>query len=107
MEGSESKQSFFDRLKDATNVVATRAREGIEDLQTRQGLSRAYNDLGRTTVELVEKGEVTHPELTAAAEKIKALKAELEASESEAAGSSAPAASSESAPPSEPTPPAG
>jgi hypothetical protein len=107
MEGSESKQSFFDRLKDATNVVATRAREGIEDLQTRQGLSRAYNDLGRTTVELVEKGEVTHPELTAAAEKIKALKAELEASESEAAGSSEPAASSESAPPSEPTPPAG
>jgi uncharacterized protein involved in exopolysaccharide biosynthesis len=107
MEGSESKQSFFDRLKDATNVVATRTREGIEDLQTRQGLSRAYNDLGRTTVELVEKGEVTHPELTAAAEKIKALKADLEASESEAAGSTEPAASSESAPPSEPTPPAG
>jgi hypothetical protein len=105
MEGSEPKQSFFDRLKDATTVVTTRAREGIEDLQTRQGLSRAYNDLGRTTVELVEKGEVTHPDLVAEAEKIKALKAELEAI---GADESKPdAAESEPSAPSEPTPPAG
>jgi ATP-dependent DNA ligase len=103
MEGSEPKQSFFDRLKDATTVVATRAREGIEDLQTRQELSRAYSDLGRTTVDLVEKGEVTHPELSAAAEKIKSLKAELEAAK-EADQS---AAEPEPAAPSEPTPPAG
>jgi len=100
MEGSESKQTFFDRLKDATTVVATKAREGIEDLQTKQELSRAYGDLGRTTVDLVEKGEITHPELTAAAEKIKSLKAELEA-ESAAASEPEPDA------PSEPTPPAG
>ena len=78
MEGSE-KQSFMDRLKEATGVVATKAREGIEDLQTRQSLSRAYNDLGRKTVELVEKGEITHPELSAAVEEIKALKAEIAA----------------------------
>jgi hypothetical protein len=101
MEGSEPKQSFFDRLKDATNVVATRAREGIEDLQTRQELSRAYSDLGRTTVDLVEKGEVTHPELSAAVEKIKALKAELEATEEADQSAAEPSA------PSEPTPPAG
>ena len=79
MEGSEPKQSFFDRLKDATGVVMDKTREGIEDLQTRQSLSRAYNDLGRTTVELVEKGEVTHPQLNAAVEEIKTLKAELAA----------------------------
>lgn len=101
MEGSEPKQSFFDRLKDATNVVATRAREGIEDLQTRQELSRAYSDLGRTTVDLVEKGEVTHPELTAAVEKIKSIKAELEASKED------DQSAAESSAPTEPTPPAG
>lgn len=101
MEGSEPKQSFFDRLKDATNVVATRAREGIEDLQTRQELSRAYSDLGRTTVDLVEKGEVTHPELTAAVEKIKSIKAELEASKED------DQSAAESSTPTEPTPPAG
>jgi hypothetical protein len=79
MEGSEPKQSFFDRLRDATGVVVEKTREGIEDLQTRQSLSRAYNDLGRKTVELVEKGEITHPELSAAVEEIKALKAEIAA----------------------------
>ena len=94
MEGSEPKQSFFDRLKDATSVVATKTREGIEDLQTRQELSRAYNDLGRTTVELVENGEVTHPELSTKVEKIKTLKAELAAEEA-AAGEQAPPAQSE------------
>ena len=95
MEGSGQKQTFFDRLKEASGVVATKAREGIEELQTRQELSRAYNDLGRTTAELVESGAVTHPDLTAAVGKITALKAELEA-----AGAS-------EAEPAEPTPPAG
>ena len=31
MEGSEPKQSFFDRLKDATGVVVDKTREGIEE----------------------------------------------------------------------------
>ena len=81
MEGSEPKQSFFDRLKDATGVVVEKTREGVEDLQTRRQLSRAYGDLGRTTAELVEKGAVTHPELGTKVEEIKALKAELAAEE--------------------------
>ena len=93
MEGSEPKQSFFDRLKDATGVVVEKTREGIEDLQTRQALSRAYNDLGRTTVELVEKGEVTHPELSTEVEEIKQLKAELAAEEAAAAEQAPPAQS--------------
>jgi hypothetical protein len=84
MEGSEPKQSFFDRLKDSAGVVMDKTREGIEDLQTKQALFRAYNDLGRTTAELVEKGEVTHPQLDAAVEEIKKLKTELAAEEAEA-----------------------
>jgi hypothetical protein len=98
MEGSAKKQSFFDRVKDATGVVATKAKEGIEELQTKTELSRAYGDLGRKTAELVEKGALTHPDLTADVEKIKSLKAELEA---------ANAPESEPAAPSETTPPAG
>jgi hypothetical protein len=103
MEGS--KQSFFDRLKDATGVVMERTREGIEDLQTKQALSRAYNDLGRTTVELVEKGELTHPQLTAAVDEIKKLKAELEAEGGSDTPASEPAAAEPAA--DEPPPPAG
>ena len=93
MEGSGGKQSFLDRLKDATGVVATKAREGIEELQTRHELSQAYSDLGRKTAELVESGAVTHAELSEAVEKIKTLKAELAAQD---AAESTPATSPES-----------
>jgi hypothetical protein len=82
MEG-ENKSSFLNRLKDATSVVAARAREGVEDLQTRHELSQAYGDLGRRTAELVESGAVSHPELGERVEKIRALKAELEAQPAE------------------------
>ena len=78
MEG-EGKSSFMNRLKDATNTVASRAREGVEELQTKHELSQAYGELGRLTAGLVESGAVTHPELAAPVEKIKALKAQLEA----------------------------
>jgi hypothetical protein len=84
MEG-ESKTSFLDRLKDATSVVATRAREGVEELQTKHELAQAYGDLGRTTAGLVESGAVSHPELNERAEKIRALKAQLEAKPDEPA----------------------
>ena len=77
----EGKSSFLNRLKDATNTVATRAREGVEELQTKHELSQAYGDLGRTTAGLVESGAVTHPDLTAAVDKIRDVKAQLEADE--------------------------
>ena len=83
MEG-EGKSSFMNRLKDATNTVASRAREGVEELQTKHELSQAYGELGRLTAGLVESGAVTHPELAAPVEKITALKAQLEADASAA-----------------------
>lgn len=78
MEG-QGKSSFMDRLKDATNVVATKAREGVEELQLKHELSQAYGELGRLTAGLVESGAVTHPELAAQVEKIAALKKQLDA----------------------------
>lgn len=82
MEG-EKRSSFMDRLKDATSVVATRAREGVEELQTRHELSQAYGDLGRTAARLVESGDLSHPELAAQVEKIRSLKTQLEAAPGE------------------------
>ena len=81
----EGKSSFLNRLKDATSTVATRAKEGVEELQTKHELSQAYGDLGRATADLVESGAVSHPELTAGVDKIRALKAQLEATQSEPA----------------------
>jgi hypothetical protein len=77
-EQKPSSSSFLDRLKEATGVVATKAREGVEELQTKHELSQAYNDLGRKAADLVESGAVSHPELTERVEKIRALKQQLE-----------------------------
>jgi hypothetical protein len=76
-EGKSS--SFLNRLKDATNTVATRAREEVEELQTKHEISQTYGELGRVTADLVESGAISHPELAARVEKIRALKAKLEA----------------------------
>jgi hypothetical protein len=80
MEGSK-KGSFMDRLKDATSTVATRAKEGVEELQTKHELSQAYGELGRATAALVESGAISHPDLSAHVDKIRALKTKLEAEE--------------------------
>jgi hypothetical protein len=90
-ENKPSSSSFLNRLKDATNVVATRAREGVEELQTKHELSQAYNDLGRKAADLVESGAVSHPELSERVEKIRALKKELEEAPAEAAEPAEPA----------------
>ncbi len=84
-ENKPSSSSFLNRLKDATNVVATRAREGVEELQTKHELSQAYGDLGRAAADLVESGAVSHPELNERVEKIRALKTQLEETPAEPA----------------------
>ena len=85
MADAEDKSSFLNRLKDATNTIATRAREEVEELQTKHELSQAYGELGRMTADLIESGAVSHPELASHVEKIRALKAQLEAADAEPA----------------------
>ena len=88
----DKKSSFMDRLKDATATVATRAKEEVGELQTKHELSQAYGDLGRATAELIESGAITNPDLSARVEKIRELKAKLEAaSAAEQAEPAAPA----------------
>lgn len=84
-ENKPSSSSFLNRIKDATNVVATRAREGVEELQTKHELSQAYNDLGRKAADLVESGAISHPELSERVEKIRVLKTQLEETPAEPA----------------------
>lgn len=69
---------FLDRLKGAAQEAATKAKEGIEELQLKHELSQAYGEIGRKAVELVESGELTHPALAEGAEKVRGLKAEIE-----------------------------
>jgi hypothetical protein len=81
---------FLDKAKAAAEQAATRAKEGVDDVQTKRELSQAYSELGKTAYELVEAGEVANPRLTAAAEKIRGLIAKVEGSTGN--GATAPAA---------------
>jgi len=69
--------SFFDRAKEVAAQAAGRAKEELDEIQTRLELDKAYRQLGKAAFELVDAGELTQPELTEAAERIRALRAQL------------------------------
>ena len=70
---------LLDKAKQAAEQAAAKAKEGVEDVQTKRELSQAYNDLGKSTYELIGSGEISNPRLDAAAAKITALTEKLAA----------------------------
>ena len=64
---------FLDKAKAAAEQAAAKAKEGVEDVQTKRELAQAHSELGKTAFELVESGEISHPRLETIAEKIRAL----------------------------------
>jgi hypothetical protein len=64
---------FLDKAKAAAEQAAAKAKEGVEDVQTKRELGQAYSELGKTTFGLVESGDVSHPMLAELAAKIRAL----------------------------------
>ena len=89
---------LLDKAKAAAEQAAAKAKEGVEEVQTKRELSQAYNELGKSAFELVENGEISDPRLDAGMEKIKTLKAKLEAE-----GGGAEEAFDEARPPAMPT----
>ena len=69
--------SFFNKAKQAAEQAAAKAREGVEDVQQKRELSQAYSDLGKTTFELLESGEISSPKLEVTAAKIRDLNQKL------------------------------
>ena len=65
---------FLDKAKAAAEQAASKAKEGVQDVQTKRELSQAYHELGQKTHELFTSGALSHPDLTALLEKISALK---------------------------------
>ena len=68
---------LLDKAKAAAEQAAAKAKEGVEDVQTKRELSQAYNELGKATYELVGSGEVSNPRFDATVAKIKALMEKL------------------------------
>ena len=68
--------SFFDKAKAVAGSAAAKAKEGVEEVQEKRERSQLISQLGKDAFDLIEKGEIDHPTLTATAAKIKELDAE-------------------------------
>jgi hypothetical protein len=69
---------FLDKAKQAAEQAATKAKEGVQDVQVKRELSQAYHELGQKTHELATSGALSHPDLTELLEKITALRTQAE-----------------------------
>jgi outer membrane murein-binding lipoprotein Lpp len=70
---------FLDKAKQAAEQAAAKAKEGVEDVQTKRELGQAYTELGKTAYELIESGEISNPRLDASAGKVRTLLAKVAA----------------------------
>lgn len=68
---------LLDKAKQAAEQAATKAKEGVEDVQQKRELAQAYGELGKTAFELVDSGEVSHPRLEPTVAKIRDLNEKL------------------------------
>ena len=93
---------FLDKAKAAAEQAASKAKETAGELQTKRELGQAYDELGRTTFDLVESGEVAATPLDPLVERIRTLKAQLEAGAADAEDASEEPSDSEAAPASQP-----
>lgn len=91
---------FLDKAKQAAEQAAAKAKEGVEEVQTKRELSQAYSELGKSVFELIEAGEISDPRLDAGAEKIRTLNAKLA---EESAGAAAEPETVDAGPPAMPT----
>ncbi len=68
---------LLDKAKQAAEQAATKAKEGVEDVQTKRELNATYGELGTKAFELVESGDLVKPEFDELVAKIRTLKAKL------------------------------
>ena len=94
---------FLDKAKQAAEQAAAKAKEGVEDVQTKRELGQAYTELGKAVFDLVESGEISNPRLDATVAKIKALNEKLEAAGAAAGNGAAAEAYDSTQPPAMPT----
>ena len=93
---------LLDKAKAAAEQAAAKAKEGVEDVQTKRDLGQTYGELGKTTFELIESGEISNPKLEELAAKIRALNEKAAAGDEVPVGATT-AAHDPSQPPAMPT----
>ena len=73
--------TLFDKLKRGAQQAADTVKDEVQELQTKNEIVRTYENLGKKVFELVDKGELTHADVTPYVDRIRDLKAKLEAAE--------------------------
>jgi hypothetical protein len=68
---------LLDKVKAGAEQAASTAQKQAQTVQAKRELSQAYNDLGKTAYGLLERGEISHGDLTAGADHIRELQARL------------------------------
>lgn len=68
---------FLDKAKATAEQAANRAKEGVEEVQAKRNLAHAYEQLGQTAFELIDAGEISHERLTAQADEVRTLRAQV------------------------------
>jgi len=68
---------FLDKAKAAAEQAAVKAKEGVEEVQTKRNLAHAYEELGRTAFDLIEEGQISHDRMTLLADEVRKLRAAM------------------------------
>jgi hypothetical protein len=69
---------FLDKAKAAAEQAAAKAKEEYDELQLKRELGQAYDALGKTAFELIERGELAHEKLEEQGARIRELRQRLE-----------------------------
>jgi hypothetical protein len=67
--------SFMDKAKTAAEQARAKAQEGVEEVQTKTELAKAYWDIGHKAYELASRGVISSPELDPLVQQISVLEA--------------------------------
>ena len=69
---------LLDRVKSQAEQAATKAKEGVKEVQLKRELGDVHHELGKLAFELADKGEIAHDRLTPLVQKVRDLQAQLE-----------------------------
>jgi hypothetical protein len=69
---------LLDKVKSQAEQAATKAKEGVHDVQVKRELGQVYDELGKLAFELVDAGEIAHDRLTPLVVKVRDLQAQIE-----------------------------
>ena len=68
---------LLDKAMSAAEQATNRVKEGVDDVQAKRLLTQAYEKLGETAFGLIEKGEISHPDLNARCDEIRGLRKQV------------------------------